>query len=245
MLQRAAEAGVTGILVPAVDPSGWPRVRALRSPASPLRVWVALGTHPHALPRTLTQLGVSLDPSRTPDGSLTPETLASLVPADIAGLDAIGECGLDAGVPVPLTLQEAVLAAHLHAARAAALPVILHCVRAHDRMLRVLRGFAPVRGVLHSCSASAELVPAYVALGLHLWCGGAVTGPGARRPVAALRACPRERLLAETDAPDQCPAPERGRSEPAHLPVVVRAMEHHRGESLADALIANASALGW
>jgi TatD DNase family protein len=62
--------------------------------------------------------------------------------------------------------------------------------------------------------------------------------------VEALRAVPTDCLLAETDAPDQSPAPHRGqRCEPAFLAQVVEAMAQHRGEDageLAQRMSANA-----
>ena len=85
----------------------------------------------------------------------------------------------------------------------------------------------------------------YVQLGLHLSVAGAVTRPQARKPIEALRRVPLERLLAETDSPDQAPDPVRGRSEPAMLPLVVAAMERVRGEPLAARLVENAAALGF
>ncbi len=73
---------------------------------------------------------------------------------------------------------------------------------------------------------------------------GPVTFTEARRPLDALRAVPLERLLVETDAPDQAPHPHRGqRSEPAYLGLMVAAMARARGEPeglLADALARNA-----
>jgi TatD DNase family protein len=50
---------------------------------------------------------------------------------------------------------------------------------------------------------------------------GPVTYERARKPVLAARAIPRDRLLVETDAPDQTPRPHTGRCEPAHLVQVV------------------------
>lgn len=215
-MERAAAAGVLGVLVPAVDEAGWARLAALSATFG----WrYALGTHPHALVRSCA------------------------VPRDPGGASAIGECGLDGAVAVPMAEQEAVLVAHLALARDAGLPVVLHCWRAHDTMLRVLRRFGAVRGVMHSYSGGPELVGPYVAAGLHLGFAGAVTRPNARKPVEALRRVPRERLLAETDAPDQAPHPHRGRSEPAFLADIVRAMETLRGEPLAAALTANAAHL--
>ena len=52
-----------------------------------------------------------------------------------------------------------------------------------------------------------------------------MTWAEARKPLDALRLTPRERLLVETDAPDQAPAPHRGgRNEPGFLPLVVAKM---------------------
>jgi TatD DNase family protein len=75
--------------------------------------------------------------------------------------------------------------------------------------------------VLHSFSGSAEQVPPFAALGLHFSFAGPVTFPSARKPLAAIRRVPADRLLLETDAPDQTPHPHRGgRNEPCHLGLV-------------------------
>lgn len=217
-LARARAAGVLQVLIPGVEDRQWPAVRALAR-AHDLRF--AVGTHPQVVPSS------------------------QAVPTDLDGASAIGECGLDGPTPAPMEVQEAVLAGHLALARDTGLPLILHCYKAHHRMVPLLRRFAPLRGVMHSYSGGADLVAEYVALGLHISFAGAVTWENARKPVAALRAVPVERLLAETDAPDQCPRPHRGRSEPAYLADVVAAMERHRAEDLAERLAENARALGW
>ena len=88
-------------------------------------------------------------------------------------------------------------------------------------------------------------MPAYLALGLHLSFAGPITWERARKPLEALRSVPLDRLLLETDAPDQCPRPHRGRNEPAYLTCVVDAAERIRAEPLKAALSANARSLGW
>lgn len=210
VLARAA--GMT-IVVPGVHEAQWPRLRAQ---AASWGVAFAVGTHPQCLPES------------------------RAVPTDVAGACAIGECGLDHAVPVPMDEQARVLAAHVALAVDTKLPLILHCYRAHPTMLAVLRRFGPLRGVMHSYSGGPELVADYLQIGLHISLAGVVTYDNARKPLNTLRRVPRERLLAETDAPDQCPRPHRGRNEPSFLPYVIAAMEAARGEPLADLLTANA-----
>lgn len=222
VMLRARAAGVRRVVIPGLHAGQW---RGARDLARRHGLVYAVGTHPWAL------------------GAI--EAGAPLVPDDTEDALAIGECGLDGTIATPLADQEAVLRVQLARARDLGLPLILHCVRAHDAMLALLRTFAPLRGVLHAYSGGAARVPAYIATGLHLAFGGAITWEGARRPVEALRAVPRERLLAESDAPDQCPRPWRGRSEPAYLPVVIQAMERLRGESLHAQLDENVATLGW
>ena len=215
VLARARAAGVTDIVVPGVAPDGWLGLAGLAG-ASP-GVHAALGIHPQAL--------------------------LELAPADddrhLAALDAflargggvaVGECGLDAPTAARgagLDRQEAVLRGHLALARKLGLPVILHCLRAHEPMLTLLEreGVPAAGGVIHSFSGSAEQAGPFAALGLHFSFAGPLTYERARKPHAAARAVPLDRLLVETDAPDQTPRPHRGaRNEPAHLGLVVSAL---------------------
>jgi TatD DNase family protein len=143
--------------------------------------------------------------------------------------------------------QVAVLRGHLRLARLLGLPVMLHCLRAHDALLALLAEEPlPAGGVLHSFSGSAEQARAYARFGLHFAFAGPITYERARKPLAAARAVPREKLLLETDAPDQTPRPRRGRNEPAHLPLVAAAIAGAMGATVeeVDALTtANARAL--
>jgi len=114
--------------------------------------------------------------------------------------------------------QVAVLRAHFDLARRFKLPVMVHCLRAHEPLLALLSERAlPAGGALHSYSGSAEQVRDYLASGLHFSFAGPITYERAKKPVLAVRAVPREKLLLETDAPDQTPRPFSGRCEPMHL----------------------------
>lgn len=224
VIARAKAAGVRGILVPGYEPAEWPSLRALCALdpllccAVGLHPWYVHEQEPTARDQALSRLGAW---------------------AEESGAVAIGECGLDAQKAkhggAPIELQEVVLEAHLAAARALSLPVILHCVGAHERMLTLLgkSGKLPAGGVMHSYSGSKELVPKYLALGLSFSFAGIVTHDNARRPREALRAVPTEHLLVESDGPDQA---ARGvmprRSEPAHVRLVLQAAAQIRDQPL-------------
>ena len=201
-MARARAAGVTDVR----GARPWSRAAGSGSsrsaPATPGRCTPALGIHPQALPG-------STRPTTTGTSPTSSRLLAR------GGAVAVGECGLDgpsAGAGAPLDRQRAVLRGHLAIARRLGLPVLLHSLRAHDAMREELeRDGVPSGGVLHSFSGSAEQVPPFAALGLHFSFAGPVTYEAARKPSAAARAVPPDRLLVETDAPDQTPHPHRGR----------------------------------
>ena len=216
VLARARAAGVHGVLVPAVRPDTWDRTAAL---ARHDGVAIALGVHPQCVPDL-----------KESEQSLSFRIEAALGERGHA-FAAIGECGLD-GATAMIDLQEQIFRAHIRAARALRLPLVVHVFRAHDRAPRVLREERAheVGGVLHSYSGGVELVPVYRDLGFAFSFAGPITYANARRPVEAARAVPDELLLAETDAPDQAPEPHRGgRSEPAFVARVIDGLARVRG----------------
>ncbi|MFO0644876.1 MAG: TatD family hydrolase [Polyangiales bacterium] len=225
---RALSAGVCGALVPAVEPASWEKTLATARDGART---VALGIHPHYL--------ANLD---APSLDAAMASLADRIRSAGACVVAVGECGLDGSTDAlraTLDRQRAVFAAHVEVARTLALPLVVHVYKAHGEALAAMRAVKlPANpGVIHSYSGSAELAREYLAMGWHLAMGGAVTRPNARRPVEATRAVPRERLLIETDAPDQTPtgAPEGvRRCEPAHLAIIAKKIAEVRGESRDD-----------
>ena len=231
VLVRAAAAGVRGVLVPAIRPATWAALGELaardRSGAPALAI--ALGVHPQVVPE--------LDDD---ERAITRDLTTALARMRTAAMVAVGECGLD-GATGDHDEQERIFRAHLGAARELGLPVVIHVLRAHDVAPRILREerVADIGGVMHSYSGSPELVPIYLDLGLCFSFAGPVSWDGARKPVAACRLVPADRLLAETDGPDQAPSPHRGgRSEPAMVADVLAALARARGEPLADVVAA-------
>ncbi len=224
VIARAGAAGVTGMLIPAIRPRTWAALGALARRHAAAGVRFAVGIHPQIVP----ELGAD------ERGADLEERIARASEDAVA----IGECGLDGGTG-ERELQERIFRAHVRVARAVGKPLVVHVLRAHDAAPRILREERAAGGMpgilLHSYSGGAALIPVYRALGCAFSFAGPVTYENARRPIEAARAVPAELLLAETDAPDQAPAPHRGgRSEPAFLPAVIAGLAAARAEDPAE-----------
>jgi TatD DNase family protein len=190
LLPEAEAAGVTGFLVPGVAPQGWDRIRTLA--ATYPQVYPAYGVHPmHA-------------------ELLTPQAVSDLCQL-ATGASAIGEIGLDYLIPSPSRqVQQQAFRAQLRIAGEARLPVLLHCRKAFEDLLAILREEGVCGGVMHAFSGSVDSARSCLRLGLHISLAGSVTYANARRPLAVAACIPLERLLLETDAPDLAPEPHRG-----------------------------------
>jgi TatD DNase family protein len=214
VLARAWTAGLQGIVIPAVGPDTWEPL--LELPPREPRVQVGLGIHPQLLP--------ALPPE---DDDAHMERLDALLAR--GGAVAVGECGLDmpSTAGAPMERQVKVLRQHLTLARKHSLPVLMHCHRAHPALMELLKEEPfPEAGILmHSYSGGAELARFYIQKGCHFSFAGPVTWAEARKPLDALRVIPADKLVAETDSPDQAPTPHRGqRSEPGYLPRIIEGM---------------------
>lgn len=229
VLARAEAAGVQAIVVPGYAARHWTRLRRLC--AADARLFPAYGLHPEYLEGAWRQ---DLDALRV--------WLARERPV------AVGECGLDFhGEGTDRVAQAEAFCAQLRLARDFDLPLIVHARRAVDEVLKYLRRFPGLRGVVHSFAGSLQQAERLFALGFRLGLGGAITYPRAQRLRRVAAALPREALLLETDAPFQPGSAHRGaRNEPAYLVEVLAALAELRAESpaqLARATRDNARAL--
>ncbi|HMN34950.1 MAG TPA: TatD family hydrolase [Chiayiivirga sp.] len=215
LLARAAAAGVTRIIAPAISAAGWPRLREIAR-AFP-QVAPAWGLHPMYL------------------AEHRPEHIAHLREwVERERPVAIGECGLDffvAGLD-PDTQRE-FLIGQLRLAREFDLPVILHARRAVDEVTALLRRIGGLRGVVHSFSGSRQQAETLCGMGFLLGIGGPVTYDRANRLRSLAATLPISHLLLETDAPDQPDSAIRGqRNEPARLRAIAEAIAELRGETV-------------
>lgn len=149
-------------------------------------------------------------------------------------------------VPLPLVEQEEAFLKQLDLAVTLNRPVSIHCIQAWGRLLELLRSHSlPARGfLLHSYGGSRELVAPFADLGAYFGFSGALAHDRKQRQRDAFRSVPPDRLLLETDAPDQ-PLPEalrehplpptadgRDQNHPANLPAVQRFAAAFLGQEL-------------
>jgi len=141
----------------------------------------------------------------------------------------LGEIGLDrwilrrgsvpaSGDPKPSTLakQEVILGKQLAIAIEGNLPASIHCLDAWGRLFELIRTQGtPARGfLLHSYGGPQEMVKPLCRLGAFFSFSGYFLGDRQRRRRQTFKEVPLDRLLIETDAPDQpLPDPENTPSE--------------------------------
>lgn len=119
---------------------------------------------------------------------------------------AVGEIGLDRWKPgLPYEGQEEVFLAQLEMAASRNLPVSIHCLQAWGRMHDLLRtSRRPDCGfLLHSYGGPEEMILPLTRLGAYFSFPGYFARQNKERQRATFRRVPSDRLLIETDAPDQ------------------------------------------
>ena len=183
-------------------------------------VYCSVGTHPHHADE---EDGISAD-----------ELIALTKHPKVV---ALGEAGLDyfydKGSP---EAQARGFRAHIAAARATGLPLVIHTREADDDCKRILEeevAKGPFKAVLHCYTGGRELAMRAVELGLMVSFTGILTFKNSQnlRDIAA--ELPADRLMVETDAPYLAPGKHRGkRNEPAFVVETARVLAETRGVSL-------------
>jgi TatD DNase family protein len=183
-------------------------------------VYCSVGTHPHHADEE--------------DGISTEELVALTQHPKVV---ALGEAGLDNfyddGSPAA---QERGFRAHIAAARATGLPLVIHTREADARCGEILEeevAKGPFHAVLHCYTGGRELAMKAIDLGLHISFTGILTfkkSQGLRDLAAEL---PADRIMVETDAPYLAPGKFRGkRNEPAYVVETAKVLAETRGVSL-------------
>jgi TatD DNase family protein len=219
VLGRARDAGIGGFLGISTRRNEWEAVIA-QADAEP-DIWATVGIHPHEA-----DLHPDTDTATLIDATAHPRVIG------------IGETGLDYFYDKSdRNQQKASFAAHIAAARATGLPLIVHTRDAEADTLALFQapGEGVLRGVIHCFTASQAFAEAALDLGFYISISGIVTFKNARDLQATAATLPADRLLVETDAPFLSPVPMRGRPcEPAFVAHTARFLGNLRGEPFED-----------
>lgn len=153
-------------------------------------------------------------------------------------VSAIGEIGLDfrelyAPNSAVKSLQSDAFLIQTQFANRIKKPCVFHVVRAHDEALRLMKICPPKNGgIVHAFTANPSVAERYLAQNLSISIGTAILNPKNEGLRQSVRRIPLDRLLIESDAPDQAPA---GWKEPFNtplcLPLIAEAIAHERQES--------------
>ena len=228
ILHAARARGVDGFLNISTRQQEWGAIIATaeRNPD----VWASVGVHPH-------------EADAHPDLGAA----ALIAGADHPKVVAIGECGLDYYYDKSdRKAQRERFEAHIEAARACRLPLVIHTRDAEadtkDILARAVRE-GGVSGVLHCFTGSADLAKAGLDLGFMVSLSGIVTFKNAQDLQETAKNIPQDMLLVETDSPFLAPVPNRGKTcEPAFVADTAAFVAELRGEDpeeFADATTAN------
>lgn len=242
LLAACAQAGIARMVVNGACEEDWPQVLQLARqtgeasvPASRTKVIPSFGYHPWYLRE------------RTPDWLKNLEKFLDEIPS------AVGEIGLDRWKPdLPYAGQEEAFLAQLHLAAEGNLPVSIHCLQAWGRMLELLQKKPrPACGfLLHSYGGPTEMIPAFAKLGAYFSFPGYFLQERKLKQRETFKSVPAERLLIESDAPDQHLPVEKilhplagtdgkALNHPANLPAVYSGLAEFLGEK-PDSLAARA-----
>jgi len=195
VLSRADAQNIKQFIVPAVNASQWVTQQALKT--SHPNIFNAFGIHPWFCHQHRNEHLVQL------------ETL-------LQQAIAVGECGLDLMPNRPaLDLQMFWFEAQLKLAEKHQLPVIIHAVKSTDMVLKTLKSYPNIRGVIHGFSGSLQQAEALTKVGFFLGIGTRLIQSDSKKAQQLLKSIPLEVMLLETDAPDGLGAEQR--NEPCHL----------------------------
>lgn len=121
----------------------------------------------------------------------------AIVEERAASVDAIGEIGLDFVCSVPRERQIEVFRAQLALAERLEKPVVLHCVRAFEEAMKVLKYYRLSAVIFHGFIGSVEQAQRAVAQGYFLSFGERTfISP---KSIEAMRHTPLSQLFVETD----------------------------------------------
>lgn len=218
-IERAREAGITRMYLPAIDVLSCHRILALCE-EHPDYLFPMIGLHPEE---------VKAD---------WQEQLSLMRPL-LKDAVAVGEVGLDFYWSREFE-QEQLLAfeEQVRWSVETGLPLMIHCRKGQHEMVRILRKYEKdlPGGVFHCFTGNAiEARELLTFERFVLGIGGVLTFKKSNLPDTLREAVPLNRIVLETDAPYMAPVPKRGtRNESAFVPYIAEKLAEVYGVSLSE-----------
>lgn len=232
-VERALQAGVGLMLLPAIDPDSYQQQHELAE-SNPSCFREMMGLHPTSIKEDYQQLL-----------AITKQLLFDHRERYVA----VGEIGLDYYWDRTFEQQQQeVLITQMGWAQELDLPVTLHVRNAYNELFELLRSLnrSRFKGVMHCFGGTVEQALEAIEMGLHIGIGGVVTF---KKSLMAdvVKAIPLTSIVLETDAPYLAPVPHRGhRNESAfvlHVAEKVAQLKELPLETVAKITTANARKL--
>ncbi len=220
VIERAREAGVGKIFLPAIDLSTSRRILDLCR-QYPDYLYPMVGLHPEEV---------------RADWRDQLENIKQLLYPLSSKIIAIGEVGLDFYWSREFEQeQQEAFEEQVRWSVETRLPLMIHCRKAQNELVAILRRYAKdlPGGVFHCFTGNEHEAAELLQFdGFVLGVGGVLTFKKSHLPEVLPAAVPLDRIVLETDAPYMAPVPMRGqRNEPAYTRYVLERMAEAYGVS--------------
>lgn len=193
IIKNATRTGITGFFTCGLGPEDWVEVQRMANYFSPT-VLPSYGIHPYW--------------AAAHDDEQCRSAMEGLINILNQGI-ALAECGLDYrpqwSESIQIKRQRWVFIEQLKLAKSCRKPVVLHSVRAHQDVLRMIKAHwsDDLPFIVHGFAKGAEVATDYLRLGGYLSVGTHLLRPHSNKLREAVKKMPLSRLLVESDAPDQ------------------------------------------
>ncbi len=218
LIMTATEAGVSRLLCVCIDLERFNNVLQIAKKYP--QIYCSVGVHP------------------TSEGVKEPTVNDLCELAKNKRVVAIGETGLDyfhvSDKERDMEWQRERFRVHIHAAKQANKPLIIHTRSAKEDTLKILaeEGADTVGGVMHCFAEDWQTAKKAIDLNFYISFSGIVTFNSAKELQYVAQQVPEERILIETDSPWLAPVPKRGKlNQPAYVKYVAEKIAELRGDS--------------
>lgn len=225
VIQRAREAGVGGVFLPAIDLATSERILTLCQ-QHPDYLYPMVGLHPEEVRADWREQLSAIK------SILSPNTHHPTPPRIIA----IGEVGLDFYWSREFEHEQLeAFEQQVQWSVETRLPLMIHCRKAQNEMVAIIKRYAKdlPGGVFHCFTGNEQEARELLQFDRFvLGIGGVLTFKKSHLPEVLPAVVPLDRIVIETDAPYMAPVPMRGqRNEPAYTQFVLQRLAEAYGVS--------------